>query len=132
MSKIKSASTRICITTISMAALSCVSVEKAAPHVVVGRILSVPNIEAYTPELMGVIAPVYVVSPISNPDKTVLLIIQKPCPYNMDDPDRNDPDILYRIEYNNIQGYRAELRPGDPAHWNTNAVISKCEILQTE
>jgi len=114
-----------------MAVLSCVSLEKAAPHVVVGRILSVPNIEAYTPELMGVIAPVYVVSPIGNPGKTVLLIVQESCPYNMDDPDRNDPDILYRIEYHNLPGYRAELQLGDPAHWETNAVISKCELFQT-
>ena len=80
-------------------------------QVVVGRV-SLTNLRADTPILGGFTASVYEVSPRERPDRPIYLIMyDAPCPFEMESPERNDPEQLYRIEYVSSRGAFAIFVP---------------------
>ena len=102
--------------------LGCVSVNRTEPQVVIGRV-SVSHFDASEEIGTGRLTHVYEVRPQEGPDATIFIIESARCPFDVDDPEGNDPDQLYRIEYvNSPRSAHALFRAP-----RTNLFVTKCE-----
>jgi hypothetical protein len=101
---------------------ACASVPE--PQVVIGRI-SLASFVVDGPTLGGLQHSVYEVRPEGSPSAPIFLTILAPCPFDHDHPESNDPEQLYRIEFESSgRDYWLSREP------YTDFVTTKCEHVE--